>query len=65
MKGVAVDDPEKPISRKPEDKEPLAALAFKIKSDKFVGRLTFLRIYRCTPDWPRTPLVHHATSIPA
>ncbi|MBI1333893.1 MAG: elongation factor G [Armatimonadetes bacterium] len=31
--------------RKPDDKEPFSALAFKIMSDKFVGRLTFLRVY--------------------
>jgi len=31
--------------RKPDDKEPFAALAFKIMSDKYVGRLTFLRVY--------------------
>jgi elongation factor G len=29
----------------PSDKEPFAALAFKIMSDKYVGRLTFLRVY--------------------
>jgi len=33
------------IERKPDDKEPFAALAFKIMSDKYVGRLTFLRLY--------------------
>ena len=31
--------------RKPEDSEPFAALAFKIMSDAFVGRLTYLRVY--------------------
>ena len=46
MKGTAVDDPEKPITRKAADEEPLSALAFKIMSDKFVGSLTFLRVYR-------------------
>ncbi|MCE9559004.1 MAG: elongation factor G [Armatimonadetes bacterium] len=33
------------IVRVADDKEPFAALAFKIMSDKFVGRLTFLRVY--------------------
>ncbi|MFZ1812031.1 MAG: elongation factor G [Candidatus Saccharimonadales bacterium] len=33
------------ISRKPDDKEPLAALAFKIATDPFVGRLIFVRVY--------------------
>ncbi len=31
--------------RKPSDEEPLSALAFKIASDKFVGRLTYIRVY--------------------
>jgi elongation factor G len=34
-----------PESRKPEDKEPFAALAFKIMADPFVGQLTFIRVY--------------------
>ncbi len=33
------------VKREPDDKEPLAALAFKIATDPFVGRLVFLRIY--------------------
>jgi len=33
------------IKRGPDDEEPLAALAFKIATDPFVGRLVFLRIY--------------------
>ena len=33
------------IKREPDDEEPLAALAFKIATDPFVGRLVFLRIY--------------------
>jgi elongation factor G len=33
------------LVRNPDDKEPFSALAFKIMSDKFVGRLTFLRVY--------------------
>ncbi len=44
VKGV---DPrtEEELMRAPEDKEPFTALAFKIMSDKYVGRLTFLRVY--------------------
>ena len=33
------------IERGPDDEEPLSALAFKIATDPFVGRLAFLRIY--------------------
>jgi elongation factor G len=33
------------VERKPNDAEPLAALAFKIASDPFVGRLIFVRVY--------------------
>jgi elongation factor G len=33
------------ISRKPDDKEPMAALAFKIAADPFVGKLIFVRVY--------------------
>src|SRR5690606_16991761 len=33
------------IERKPEDSEPMAALAFKIATDPFVGKLCFIRVY--------------------
>ena len=33
------------ISRKPDESEPFAALAFKIATDPFVGRLCFIRAY--------------------
>ncbi len=33
------------ITRKADDKEPFAALAFKIMADPFVGQLTFIRMY--------------------
>ncbi len=39
------DDHEKLITRKPNDSEPLAALAFKIATDPFVGKLCFIRVY--------------------
>ena len=38
-------DTEEPISRKPDVKEPFTALAFKIATDPFVGRLCFFRVY--------------------
>jgi len=34
-----------PVSRKPGDDEPFAALAFKIMTDPFVGQLSFIRVY--------------------
>ncbi|HTW57277.1 MAG TPA: elongation factor G [Terriglobales bacterium] len=34
-----------PVTRKPDDKEPFSALAFKIMADPFVGQLTFIRVY--------------------
>lgn len=33
------------LERKADDKDPFTALAFKIMSDKYVGRLTFIRVY--------------------
>lgn len=36
------------VSRKPEATQPLAALAFKIATDPFVGRLVYMRIYSGT-----------------
>jgi len=36
---------EEKVTRKPEVSEPLSALAFKVVSDPFVGRLTYLRVY--------------------
>ncbi len=38
-------DTDKEISRKPDVKEPFSALAFKIATDPFVGRLAFFRAY--------------------
>lgn len=37
-----------PIELEPRDDSPLAALAFKIMSDPYVGRLTFVRVYAGT-----------------
>ena len=44
VKGTNPDTGEE-ISRKPDPKEPFAALAFKIMTDPFVGRLAFFRAY--------------------
>ncbi len=44
VKGINPDTG-KEESRKPETKEPFAALAFKIMTDPFVGRLAFFRCY--------------------
>jgi len=38
-------DTEEPITRKPSYDEPFSALAFKIATDPFVGRLCFIRAY--------------------
>ena len=43
--GVDADDSEKQIKRMPDEDEPLTALAFKIATDPFVGRLCFFRVY--------------------
>ncbi len=37
-----------PLTRKADDAEPFSALAFKIMSDPFVGKLTYLRVYSGT-----------------
>jgi elongation factor G len=46
--GHDVKHPDVTLERRPLDDQPFAALAFKILSDPFVGRLTFLRIYSGT-----------------
>lgn len=38
-------DTEETVSRKPDPDEPFAALAFKIATDPYVGRLAFFRVY--------------------
>ena len=45
IEGTDPSDPEKKLYRKPDAKEPFAALAFKIMTDPFVGRLAFFRAY--------------------
>jgi len=46
VKGIDPDG--EPITRKADDNEPFAALAFKILNDPFVGNLTFFRVYSGT-----------------
>jgi len=46
IKGI--DSKGQEIVRKADDKEPMAALAFKIMDDPFVGTITFCRIYSGT-----------------
>ena len=41
----AFDRKENEVSVKPSDDEPFAALAFKVMTDPFVGKLTFFRVY--------------------
>jgi elongation factor G len=43
--GTDPHNSEKVITRKPDESEPLTALAFKIATDPFVGRLCFFRVY--------------------
>jgi elongation factor G len=44
-KGFNPNNPEEEVLRHPDDNEPLAALAFKIAADPFVGSLTYFRVY--------------------
>ncbi|MFH1286905.1 MAG: elongation factor G [Candidatus Magasanikbacteria bacterium] len=43
--GVDPEDEEKEIEVLPDDSKPLAALAFKIATDPYVGKLIFIRVY--------------------
>ena len=44
IKGIHPDTEEE-LVRHPDDSEPFSALAFKIMSDSYVGKLTFFRVY--------------------
>ena len=46
--GTDVDDEEKEITCETSDSAPFAALAFKIATDPFVGKLAFFRVYSGT-----------------
>jgi elongation factor G len=43
--GHGVRDEDEVISRDPDEKAPFSALAFKIMSDKHLGKLTYIRVY--------------------
>ncbi len=47
IEAIEGTDPDsgEPIFRKPDAKEPFSALAFKIATDPYVGRLAFFRVY--------------------
>ena len=45
IEGVDPDDSTKVLFRYPDPEEPMCALAFKIATDPFVGRLCFFRVY--------------------
>ncbi len=45
VEGHSVDDADEIITRKPLFEEPMCALAFKIATDPYVGRLVFFRVY--------------------
>jgi len=48
ISGHDVDDEEKLMERHADDSEPFSALAFKIMTDPYVGKLTFFRVYSGT-----------------
>ena len=45
VEGSSPDDPDQKESREPSSDAPMCALAFKIATDPYVGRLTFFRVY--------------------
>ncbi|UOR10612.1 elongation factor G [Halobacillus amylolyticus] len=45
-----VPQTEEQVVRKADDKEPFSALAFKVATDPYVGKLTFFRVYSGTLD---------------
>lgn len=50
VQGSAVGDEETKLTRKTDVSAPFAALAFKIMTDPYVGKLTFFRVYSGTLD---------------
>jgi elongation factor G len=42
---VRGEEGEREVTRNPDDSQPFAALAFKIMSDPYVGKLTYFRVY--------------------
>jgi len=49
IKGILPDSDEE-VTRPSSDEEPFAALAFKVMTDPYVGKLTFFRVYSGTLD---------------
>ncbi|GLW31264.1 elongation factor G [Actinoplanes regularis] len=49
IEGTATDG-ETPMLRKPSNSEPFSGLAFKIQTDKHLGKLTYVRVYSGTLD---------------
>ena len=45
IEGHSIDNPEEVITREPSSDAPMCALAFKIATDPYVGRLCFFRVY--------------------
>jgi elongation factor G len=45
VRGVVPEHEHEQIERRPDDAQPFSALAFKIATDPYVGRLTFFRVY--------------------
>jgi elongation factor G len=48
IQGAKVGDESAVLERRADDSEPFAALAFKIMSDPYVGKLTYFRVYSGT-----------------
>ncbi len=46
--GTEIDDEDKEVTRKTNDNDAFSALAFKVVSDPFVGKLTYFRVYSGT-----------------
>ena len=49
IKGINLDTEEE-ITREPSDEAPFSALAFKVMTDPYVGKLTFFRVYSGTAE---------------
>ena len=45
VSGTKPEDSDTKVTRLPEDNEPFSALAFKIMTDPYVGKLTYMRVY--------------------
>jgi elongation factor G len=46
--GIRPNHPEDTLERKADDSEPFSALAFKVATDPYVGKLTYVRVYSGT-----------------